>query len=214
MTREQIERMKWLGLFLMIIDHAARVITFAFPEPYGALGVLLGRSGMPLFSAALGYTLITAQAKRLELRLLLMAIAMQPLFVWAFHVPWYNLNIFFTLVCGTAITLSIKNRRFSPYLGVLPLLHWVDYGLVGVLLVPVWYLWGTKQMRWLTGISLAGGILLLNPDLFGLTGVLLFPLWFSAAYFIPVKLPQIKHFFYYAYAGHLLVLVTIRYLFG
>lgn len=133
--------LKIIALVFMFIDHAGKMV---WPQ-YGEMRVL-GRIAFPLYCwcMAVGVTYTRSVPKYL-LRLLLIGLASQPLYMVALNHPWYEPNIFFTLLVGLCGVWGMKEKKalshlWAPILALLAAqLLDVDYGWRGVLLMLLLY---------------------------------------------------------------------------
>ncbi len=125
----------------MIIDHVGAVFF-----PYEPALRIIGRIAFPLYAwcMAVGAE-YTHDIKKYALRLLLMGIISQPIFVKALHHPWHELNIFFTLFLGLTGIIGIRLQKsgshiWCPMLVVLvSCVVYVDYFWQGVLFILLLY---------------------------------------------------------------------------
>lgn len=134
--------LKALALALMLIDHLGATLFAGMPELR-----IIGRMAFPLY----GWCLVVGSVKtrspvRYGLRLLMMAVLSQPLYMMALNHTWAEMNILFTLLIALIAIQGIRIRRFGSQfwvpavcflaLGVLR----VDYGWKGVAFILVMYL--------------------------------------------------------------------------
>lgn len=155
-----LERAKWLAVFTMIIDHVGCVL---FPEVSSLRWI--GRLSFPLFCFVVAHRLVEKpqRLKGYMLRLLIWGVISQYFYGQAFFSdsfgfvdtaslhswgPTFILNIFFTLFLGLFVTAILQELSKLPafwqfFLGlsllppVLGLGYWVDYGIIGVLMIPM-----------------------------------------------------------------------------
>ncbi|HDR2863873.1 TPA: conjugal transfer protein TraX [Enterobacter asburiae] len=228
-----LDMIKVLALCAMLIDHV-NTLLLTPPEP---LMYALGRMAFPLFTLiwAMNVQRTPERLQKRANRLWLWAVFTQPVFSLAFagHQPWWALNILFVFA-GVTQLLALQYRYGMKGLaaGVLLLggmvwpLQPASYGLAGLLLAGgLVMVTGKTPGVQRTGIVLSvlslcclngvSHLLSLPADtlLFATLPTLLFPLVavslstrFSppgTARFMP------RHFFYIAYAGHLLILLVL-----
>ena len=230
-----LDLVKCLALVAMLGDHINTLFLAApRPELYA-----LGRMAFPLFAMiwAVNVHRPGATLQQRATRSWLWALATQPVFSLAFHghMPGYALNILFVFA-GVTQLLALQHRygRNGAIAGTLLLacLVWpltpASYGIQGLVLVLVTGLYwqpGLAHRRPLTGLLMAIALVTLN-------GMSLLVRWLGATLVMAV-LPTIllpfcaltaaeslarfcpsrfmpRHFFWLAYAGHLLVLGLVR----
>ena len=149
---------QWLAVISMTADHAARYLQPGLTD-YFWLATTLGRLAFPLFAALVAWHALfnSRHLGRYTFRILLIGLIAQPGYAWMLQEPLSSalLNVCFTLAAGLALTGLLKQalvlqatRRdfFASLYFVLGLVlallaawlvaPWVDYGLVGILLVP------------------------------------------------------------------------------
>ena len=133
--------LKMLAVCLMMTDHLGVVIFGNVPELR-----VIGRMAFPLYTWCLVVGSVkTRNIYRYGLRLLLLGVASQPLYMMALSHPWRDLNILFTLLIGLAAIGGIQIRKYGSqfWMPVLcfVLLHYlkVDYGWRGVMFMLVLY---------------------------------------------------------------------------
>lgn len=216
-----LEALKWLGIVVMVLDHANRFL-YGFQVP----GLFeLGRLAMPLFAFVLAYNLCRPNAldngtfKRASVRLLLYgSIATIPFIV--IHAPiaygWWPLNILFTLLLGTLIIWMIELRRPRLMILILPLFSFggmlTEFWHLGVgCVIAAWYFCKYPRISslliWITTLA---ALVIINKNFYAM---LVVPLLFAAQY-INLPVPRSRHAFYVLYPAHLAALWLIRALGG
>lgn len=226
-----IDMLKVLALLSMMLDHASTLfLTQPPPELYA-----LGRMAFPLFALvwALNVNRNPDRYQHQASRLWMWAVLTQPVFAYAFagHYPWYALNILFVFA-GVTQMLALSHRYGPAGLcaGMIPLLLLVwpltpaSYGVTGLILVTALALTQLElpaALRILAIIASTGALLCLNGVnhlhtqpaaalLFAILPTVILPLMavytvrtLNGSRFMP------RHFFYYAYAGHLALYTLI-----
>lgn len=133
--------LKLIALVLMFIDHSGKML---FP---GVIEMrLLGRLAFPLYCWCLvvGFH-YTRSVPKYMLRLLIIGLVSQPLYIAALNHTWTEPNIFLTLLLGLAALWALRGKWYgSQFWGpVIALLLSVvlgcDYGWKGVLLILLLY---------------------------------------------------------------------------
>ena len=234
-----LDMVKLLALLAMIIDHTNTV----FLSPAWPMMYALGRMAFPLFTLiwAMNVQRTPERLQKRANRLWIWAIITQPVFSLAFlhHQPWWALNILFVFAGVTQlIALQYRHGRKGMLAGylILALMIWPlepeSYGLAGITLAI--------SMATLSGSGMPGGkrmavagVVLSLICLNGLSHIpnlpaetlllatlptLVFPL--VVVSFCREICPEgrqrfmPRNFFYYAYAGHLGIIVLIQYTFA
>ncbi|WP_370968000.1 TraX family protein [Enterobacter wuhouensis] len=229
-----LDMIKVLALVAMLVDHI-NTLLLTWPEP---LMYALGRMAFPLFTLiwAMNVQRTPERLQRRANRLWMWATVTQPVFSLAFvgHQPWWALNILFVFAGATQL-LALQYRFGAKGLtaGVLLLatLVWplspASYGLAGLTLAcgMVAGLGGKLPAVRRAGMALCilslvclNGIshLISLPEdtlLLATLPTLIFPL---AAISLSRRLFPMgdrrfmpRHFFYMAYAGHLIIIALI-----
>ena len=133
--------LKLIALVLMFIDHSGKML---FP---GVMEMrLIGRIAFPLYCWCLvvGFH-YTRSVPKYMLRLLIIGLVSQPLYMAALNHTWTEPNIFLTLLLGLAALWALREKWYgSQFWGpVIALLLSVvlgcDYGWKGVLLILLLY---------------------------------------------------------------------------
>lgn len=203
-----LEGLKWLGLVLMLLDHANRFL-FASRLP---IVFEASRLVMPLFGFVLAYHLAQPSAMtsgvhvRVMKRLLLFGLLATPAFVAL--VGWWPLNILFTLLLAVVI-LYLADRgepRHQVAAGVLFVAGGalVEYWWFALLCVLAAWGWCRQPTRlrlaaWILAVAVLG---LVNGNLWALMAV---PVVLLARY-IMLPVPRCRWLFYAAYPVHLTML--------
>ena len=133
--------LKLIALLFMFIDHSGKMLFANMPEMR-----MLGRIAFPIYvwCMIVGFT-YTRNAWKYLLRILIVGLISQPLYMLALNHTWKEPNIFLTLLLGLLTLLSIRENRFgSRYWGpalmlALATLCQADYGWKGVLLFVLLY---------------------------------------------------------------------------
>lgn len=134
--------LKILALILMLMDHLGATLLTGIPELR-----IIGRMAFPLYAWCLVVGSVkTRSPLRYGLRLLLMAVVSQPLYMMALNHTWADMNILFTLLIALIAIQGIRCKRMGSQfwvpalcciaMGVLK----VDYGWKGVAFIVVLYL--------------------------------------------------------------------------
>ncbi len=139
--------LKLIALVFMFIDHAGKM---CFPHMMELR--ILGRIAFPLYCWCLvvGANHTRSFPKYL-LRIALIGLVSQPLYMVALHHPWTKINIFLTLFVALLGLWGLREKRFLSHIWapvialLLAQLLEVDYGWKGVLLV--FLLWAVRNSR-------------------------------------------------------------------
>ena len=214
-----LELAKWIAIVTMTIDHFGKIVE---PSLYVETN-MIGRLTYPLFAWIIGMRLAThpERSKGYLVNLLSWALVSQPVYVLVGK-HWTDPNIFFTLALGVAAFRGVEmfaegSRTTGAVLflscGALALL--VDYGIAGVLLIPLVAELAKRNPEW--GAWIVGPLGVLSnltflPPYVG-PGALYAMLGSAAAVGclrFRFALPRWgKQFFYGYYPGHLLVLYLV-----
>lgn len=232
-----LDMIKLAALLAMLLDH----INTLFLTPVQPLMYALGRTAFPLFTLIWAMN-VQRSPERLQIRasrLWKWAVITQPVFSLAFahHQPWWALNILFVFA-GVTQLLALQYRFGKKGLmaGVLltAMLVWplspASYGLAGMTLATgmvaatggqTFAVQRTGMIVAALSLCLLNGVshlLSLPADtlLFATLPTLIFPLMAVSlsVQLCPEGCPRFmpRHFFYIAYAGHLLVLFILMHL--
>lgn len=212
-TLEQSDALKLVAIISMTVDHVGAILL-----PQVAWLRIIGRVAFPLFAyqLAAGY-LHTHNLSRYALRLAVWGLIAQPVYMIAFGVRLWTLNIFATLLLGLLAMWGWDHHRWWPValaLGLAAIQLWLpavgpDYGLYGVLLcLTSFVLFHHKE-------QLAVG----HGFLHVLAGILFWPSQLYALASIPfilrppsLRLRRLPKLFYAYYPAHLALLIVVRYL--
>jgi len=139
--------LKVLALAFMLMDHLGAAI---FP---GVMELrVIGRMAFPLYAWCLVVgSEKTRNISRYGLRILILGLISQPLYIAALSHPWLDLNILFSLTVGLAAIYGIKAKWYGSQIWA-PILCFVlhgllkmDYGWRGLTFILVLY--GARKTR-------------------------------------------------------------------
>lgn len=139
--------LKLIALFFMICDHFGKMLLPNVPEMR-----VLGRIAFPLYCFCIvAGACYTHSFPRYALRILLVGLISQPLYMLALNHTWSEPNIFLTLLLGILALWGIREKKFASHIWA-PALALVsanvlrcDYGWRGVLLIILLY--GAKDSK-------------------------------------------------------------------
>ncbi|PAO19170.1 TraX family protein [Enterobacter roggenkampii] len=234
-----LDAIKLVALLAMLIDH----INTVFMTPAQPLMYALGRMAFPLFTLIWAMN-VHRSPERLQMRanrLWIWAVITQPVFSLAFqhHQPWWAMNILFVFA-GMTQLLALQHRygKKGGLAGGLLLalmifpLQPASYGLPGIMLAislaaitsgTDYEMKGTAIFTAVLSLLCLNGFthLLSMPAetlLLATLPTLGFPLIAVSLCMdiCPEGLPRFmpRNFFYYAYAGHLGIIVLIQFTFA
>jgi len=210
-TLDQSNGLKVIAILAMTIDHVGAILL-----PDVAWLRFIGRIAFPLFAyqLAIGY-IHTKSPRHYVFRLALWGLLAQPVYMIAFGVHLWELNIFATLLLGICAMWGWGHRHWwAVMLAVLPPLVqlWLprvgpDYGIYGVLLCLVSFIFAHDR----------GVLVRAHALLHVLAAGLLWPAQICALASIPfilapprVHVRHLQRFFYAYYPAHLAVLAAIH----
>lgn len=133
--------LKILALVLMFIDHSGKMLWPGIPEMR-----MLGRIAFPLYCWCLvvGFH-YTRSVPKYMLRLLVIGLVSQPLYMAALNHTWTQPNIFLTLLLGLAAMWGLREKWFGSHIWapvialLLAVIFQCDYGWRGVMLILLLY---------------------------------------------------------------------------
>ncbi|MHB8106219.1 MAG: TraX family protein [Candidatus Cryosericum sp.] len=212
-TLEQSNALKLVAIISMTIDHAGAILL-----PQVGWPRIIGRVAFPLFAyqLAAGYV-HTHNLCHYALRLAIWGLIAQPIYMVAFGVRPWTLNIFGTLLLGLLAIWGWDHRRWWAVvlaLGLAAVQLWLpavgpDYGLYGVLLCLTSFVLFQQREQLVIG----------HAVLHWLAGALFWPTQIYAVASIPfilwpprLRLGHLSWLFYAYYPTHLTVLILVRYL--
>ena len=139
--------LKVLALVFMFCDHAGKMLFPQVPELR-----VLGRLAFPLYCWCLVVGCeYTRSVPKYLLRLLIIGVVSQPLYMIALQHPWTDPNIILTLAVGLLGLWALRERKWFSHLWgppcalILAELLNVNYGWKGVLLILL--LWAVRDSR-------------------------------------------------------------------
>lgn len=199
MTGGARESLKWLAVFLMTLDHVAKILYGGYVPGLSEAG----RIAFPIFAIVMAYNLAQPSADIVKSirRLLLWGIIAQPVHALAFGY-WLPLNILLTFALAATAVYALSCRQWlalAVSAGVLPL--FVDYQWYGVGFVLFSWLAFHHRRLWLLAPAFAA-ICLFNGNLWALAAIPVV----GAAAGIRWIVPRTRWAFYGYYVGHLAVL--------
>lgn len=144
---------KWAALLTMTIDHVGSVLL-----PEALFLRFLGRLAWPLFAVLVAVNVAArgVPVRRYLSRLWLWALPSQVVFLL---LGWGQLNILVTLALGVTLWGVVRGELSSWWALTLLVAPWVQYGPLGVLLVPLLAA-AVMQRRWqLAGLAVVALLL-------------------------------------------------------
>jgi len=212
-TLEQSDALKLVAIISMTIDHVGAILL-----PHVDWLRIIGRVAFPLFAyqLAAGY-LHTRNLSRYTLRLAVWGLIAQPVYMIAFGVRPWTLNIFATLLLGLLAIWGWDHRRWWAIalpLSLTAIQLWLpevgpDYGLYGVLLCLVSFVLFQHRDQ----------LVMVHGLLHILAGIMFWPSQVYAVASIPfilwpprLHLRRLPRLFYAYYPAHLALLVLVRHL--
>jgi hypothetical protein len=212
-TLEQSDALKLVAIVSMTVDHVGAIL---LPQ-VGWLRII-GRVAFPLFAyqLAAGY-LHTRNLSHYALRLAFWGLIAQPIYIIAFGVRPWTLNIFATLLMGLLAIWGWDHRRWWAValpLSLAAVQLWLpevgpDYGLYGVLLCLASFVLFRNREQLVIGhglLHVLAGIMFWPSQIYALASIP-FILWPPR-----LHLHRLPRLFYAYYPAHLALLVLVRHL--
>jgi hypothetical protein len=212
-TLEQSDALKLVAIISMTVDHVGAIL---LPQ-VGWLRII-GRVAFPLFAyqLAAGY-LHTRNLSRYALRLAVWGLIAQPVYMIAFDVHPWTLNIFGTLLLGLLAIWGWDHHRWwavALALSLAAIQLWLpavgpDYGLYGVMLCLVSFVLFQHREQLVIGhglLHVLAGIMFWPSQIYALASIP-FILWPPR-----LHLGRLSRLFYAYYPAHLALLVLVRHL--
>lgn len=211
---------KLFACIFMIIDH----IGLAFFQNDISYRVI-GRLSMPMFAWALarGFT-YTSNRKKQFFRIFLLAVISQVPYMLLTDHKQGNICVLWLLCLGFLNLYTAKDKCSYHYIGsaalvLIAILVPFDYGWYGFALTIIFYFFGIKPgnknytMQWIF-ITLITGLYILTDyekGLIQIFALVCIPIiYIMKKYDNKVKIN--KHFYYWFYPGHMLILCVIKWL--
>lgn len=204
--------LKIIAIVTMVIDHVG-VVFF----PSNLLMRSIGRIAFPIFTYCLmiGY-FNTHDLKKYILRLLMIGIISQPIYVFLFNT--YTPNIMFTLIAELLLYYSLDKKKwlYIPFLIFIPILLKFDYSVIYFFLVPIFYYCRNNKLLLFVVYMLYYFNYAVDSQMFGnipscITVCSIFSLPFIL-FNTNIKLKFNKYIFYIFYPLHLLILLMLKYI--
>ena len=212
-TLEQSDALKLVAIVSMTVDHVGAILL-----PQVSWLRIIGRVAFPLFAyqLAAGY-LHTHNLTRYALRLAFWGLIAQPIYMIAFGVRPWTLNIFATLLLGLLAIWGWDHRRWWAValpLSLAAIQLWLpevgpDYGLYGVLLCLASFVLFRNRKQLVIGhglLHVLAGIMFWPSQIYALASIP-FILWPPR-----LHLRHLPRLFYAYYPAHLALLVLVRHL--
>jgi TraX protein len=211
-----VEALKWLGLFLMVVDHANKYLANAgFGWAFHA-----GRICLPLFCFVLAYNLTrvgvleSGSFKRVMNRTAIVGGIATPIFIALGGLPfgWLPLNIFFTFCVATLMLLFVARRgRVNMTCAVLIFLVgglFVEYWWFALALVLACWAFCNKPGAgsFMLVIFATAGLYAINRNFWAFAALPIIAL----APFVSMPVPRMRNIFYIFYPLHLAALLGLR----
>jgi hypothetical protein len=205
-----LEALKFLALVLMVLDHTNRfVLGGSVPAFFYA-----GRLAFPLFAAVLGWNLArpglieSGVGARMLKRLFLFGLAAAIPYSGMLGYHWWQLNILFTLWAGVAIVLLIRTPHIAGMILAAALFAvsgmMVDYAWYGIAVCITSWAYSSRPtwLNFFSWIASLASLVVINGNFAALLAI---PLLLLASG-KDVRFPRYRHFFYWFYPLHLVVL--------
>lgn len=203
-----MEAVKWIALLSMTFDHANRFFYDGAIYP----AYCFGRLAMPLFAFIFAYNLARPDALQRGLysstfnRLILFGLLATPAYIaMRSNQQWLPLNIMFSLAQATACLYLYEEGGFNNRMLAVVLFYlggyFVEYNWVTALIcITTWFY--CKEATLIRLILCLLPFVFLNQNNLNHWALLAIPIIILASQ-VDIKIPRIKHFFYYFYPIHL-----------
>lgn len=201
------EILKLIAIIAMFIDHIGSNF---FPN-YPILRII-GRIAYPLFAYQLAQGYVnTSSYPKYMVRLWIFALVSQMPYTLLFQTT--NLNIIFTLMLSMFLIRKVDKKEYSwiPLIIVISILAPIDYGLYGVLMPFVFYLFRkSKSSQLLVQLLLTFAYVIASNNMiqmFAVIGVII-ALFLTTDKF---KININRYVFYWFYPAHLTILAILKF---
>lgn len=210
---QDTQLLKLIAVITMVIDHIGAIL---FPSVL--ILRVIGRLSFPLFafSTFIGY-FKTKNLKKYLLRLLILAVISQPIYMIAFDRFYLSLNILFTLIFELIIIYLLDKKKwwYLPIPVVLMFLLNVNYCEQLLILIPIFYY--TRNKDFLFALSMI--TFYFNYAVSYSSGTFPITIYAFGIFALPFMLIKTKSnikinkwFYYIFYPVHLLILLAIKYI--
>lgn len=198
--------LKIVAMLAMVADHVGGIF---FPFNFGFR--IIGRLALPIFALGIanGYRHTSNFPNYLK-RILAIGIISQIPYTLLF--PNHTLNTLFLFFSALVAIYLIDKKKYAGLIPLSLILYFipVDYGLYGVAMIVLFYIFKDSPVRLLSSQALlisaylmSGGIFI---QAFQMLGILL--VTYLPKNFIKIQIP--KNFFYWFYPLHLILLLAIK----
>lgn len=200
--------LKLIAIIAMTSDHFGKII---FPQIVEFQ--IIGRIAFPIFAycVVVGY-LYTSSFKNYIFRLLIFGTTVQVVYMIIGYFDYGNvvddvwlLNIFFTLVMGALAVVCIDKKKIIGLVVIIIASIFLnfDYGLYGILLMPLIYIF-RKNIK--LSIIIIGLYLLIPSGIQKFAVFALIPIYWKTNFNLNIN----KYFFYIYYPAHFVIIVIIK----
>lgn len=215
---------KLIAAISMVFDHVGMVF---FPDVLWLR--CIGRLSFPLFCYCMTVGMLyTKNIKKYMIRLAILAVISQPVYLMALYPDWseqgiFPLNVFFTLLFSLATVYGVRQRQWwLTFIGVYMLIAWdAMYSLMGFFYMLLFYLCRTKLIvgclllaSMISGESVSIGNeiqsaatihnISVSPSIYAILSA---PFIYIKTH-VGLKIP--KSIFYLFYPAHLMIIAFIR----
>lgn len=211
---QDTQLLKLIAVITMVIDHIGAIL---FPNII--ILRVIGRISFPLFafSTFIGY-FKTKDLKKYLLRLFILAVISQPIYMIAFERYYLSLNVFFSLIFELIIIYLLDKKKwwYIPFPVILMFLLNANYSAHLLILIPIFYY--TRSKDFLFALSMITFYFNYAVS-YSTSGSFPVTMYAFGIFALPLMLIKTKSnikinkwFYYIFYPVHLLILLMIKYI--
>ncbi len=201
LTVNQSNFLKLVGITAMLLDHLG---SFFYPSLIELR--IIGRLAFPLFAfqIAVGSQMTSNKNDYIKKLFIFALISQIPYFYLNNN---YSLNILFSLGFGALSILLIEKRNYIPFLIIVPISFFLDYGIYGLIIILIFRFVEKRnlQLIFFLVITIIYSCFFNPWQIFSILSII-----FILKPFLSFNIP--KDFFYFFYPTHLFLFSLIKFL--